>query len=87
MITIKKITSKSDLKKFVKFPFSIFKDNPYSPELHSFKMELMLFKLLSCEKTLVEQNKTEATIRILYDTIINKCVNKDTKELKNKMLT
>ena len=55
--------------------------------LHSFKMELMLFKLLSCEKTLVEQNKTEATIRILYDTIINKCVNKDTKELKNKMLT
>ncbi|MDY7396600.1 GNAT family N-acetyltransferase [Aureibaculum sp. 2210JD6-5] len=29
MITIKEITSKSDLKKFVKFPFSIFKDNPY----------------------------------------------------------
>lgn len=29
MITIKKITSKSDLKKFVKFPFTLFKDNPY----------------------------------------------------------
>ena len=29
MITIKEITSKSDLKKFVKFPFSIFKNNPY----------------------------------------------------------
>ena len=29
MTSIKEITSKSDLKKFIKFPFSLFKDNPY----------------------------------------------------------
>ena len=28
-ITIKEISAKSDLKKFVKFPFSLYKDNPY----------------------------------------------------------
>ena len=29
MITIKNVTSKSDLKQFVKFPFRLYKDNPY----------------------------------------------------------
>ncbi|WP_430966331.1 GTP cyclohydrolase [Spongiimicrobium sp. 2-473A-2-J] len=29
MVTIKEATSKSDLKKFVKFPFSLYRDSPY----------------------------------------------------------
>ena len=29
MIQIKKVESKSDFKDFVKFPFKLFKDNPY----------------------------------------------------------
>lgn len=29
MITIKEVITKSDLKKFVKFPFTLYKDNPY----------------------------------------------------------
>ena len=45
MITIKEATTKADLKKFVKFPFSIYKDSPYwvppiiSDELASFDKE------------------------------------------------
>ncbi|MCB0475025.1 MAG: GTP cyclohydrolase, partial [Flavobacteriaceae bacterium] len=29
MITIRQVKSKKDLKAFVKFPFTLFKDNPY----------------------------------------------------------
>ena len=42
MITIKEVHSKSDLKAFVKFPFKLYKDNPYwvppiiSQEMNSF---------------------------------------------------
>ncbi|GAA4282019.1 GTP cyclohydrolase [Gaetbulibacter aestuarii] len=42
MITLKEVQSKSDLKAFVKFPFKIYKDNPYwvppiiSQEMNSF---------------------------------------------------
>ncbi|MCW5516633.1 GTP cyclohydrolase [Muriicola sp. Z0-33] len=45
MITLKEATTKSELKKFVKFPFSIYKDSPYwvppiiSEELASFDKE------------------------------------------------
>jgi len=45
MITIKEATSKTDLKKFVKFPFSLYKDSPYwvppiiKEELSSFDKE------------------------------------------------
>ena len=45
MITIKEATTKADLKKFVKFPFSLYKDSPYwvppiiSEELASFNKE------------------------------------------------
>ena len=29
MVTVKQVKSKSDLKRFVKFPFSLYKDSPY----------------------------------------------------------
>jgi len=46
MIQIKEISTKSELKKFVKFPFSLYKDNPYwvppiiSEEVASFDREM-----------------------------------------------
>ena len=46
MIQIKEISTKSELKKFVKFPFSLYKDNPYwvppiiSEEVASFDKEI-----------------------------------------------
>ncbi|WP_420601370.1 GTP cyclohydrolase [Flagellimonas sp.] len=45
MVTIKQVQSKTDLKKFVKFPFSLYKDSPYwvppiiKDELESFNPE------------------------------------------------
>jgi len=42
MVTLKEATSKSELKQFVKFPFSLYKDSPYwvppiiNDELESF---------------------------------------------------
>ena len=51
MITIKEVHSKSDLKAFVKFPFKLYKDNPYwvppiiSQEMNSFnKKENPIFE-------------------------------------------
>lgn len=42
MISVKEITSKSDLKKFVTFPFSLYKDNPYwVPSLIKDEMETL----------------------------------------------
>lgn len=45
MITVKEISTKADLKKFVKFPFRLYKDNPYwvppiiSEELNAFNKD------------------------------------------------
>ena len=54
MITIKQLTSKSDLKKFVTFPFKLYKDSKYwVPSLIKDEMET-----LDSEKNPVFKNET-----------------------------
>jgi hypothetical protein len=43
MITIYEVNTKSDLRKFIKFPDELYKDNRYRvPQLHSFEMSTLL---------------------------------------------
>ena len=72
MVSVKQVQSKSDLKRFVKFPFSLYKDSPYwvppiiKDEMASFdKDENPVFKTAEAqstiEKILIEDDFIDAS--------------------------